>query len=685
MKNTFKLSGIAAVIAVIVLFTGCTNPADDGDTTYTVTFNLNGGSGTTPAARTVNSGSSITLPYGIGLSRSGLLFGGWNTSADGAGTNYAVGSSFTVTDNITLYAQWNVIQPTTVTFYANGGSGTAPSAQTENLGSSITLPSGSGLSRSGCTFGGWNTRADGTGTNYNAGSSYTVTGNITLYAKWNLPAIGPDNPNYTVIFDLNGGTGTVPGSRVIEPGDYLTLPNSENISRGEYATFIGWNTKADGSGASYTANSSYTPTGAFATIILYVQWDITPFSSLTELKDKLKWLQAHAESDTSYTVEVTADESIGSYTFSYSDKSNITITLRGVGANRTVRCLSSNVSTTFDTMFNVSSGVTLVLDNNITLQGGSYQGSYSRSRVSVDSGGMLRMNTGSAITGNNVRSYGDWYSHSSGGGVYVGERGTFTMTGGEISGNTLTSNGPYFNLYGGGVYVGEGGTFNMSGGTISDNTGGGGVYVDETGTFTMSGGEISGNNGCGVFMGRGTFTMTGGTITGNTASSGGGVYMNYGTFTMSGGEISGNTASDGGYGSYGGGVYVYDGTFIMNNGTISGNTASTSGGGVCVYAGTFTMNNGTISGNTASTSGGGVYVHDGTFTKTGGTIYGYSENNTLNSNVVKNSSTVLYDQGSAVYASFGRSYVKRKETTAGQGVNLSFDGSNGTFSGAWDY
>jgi uncharacterized repeat protein (TIGR02543 family) len=40
------------------------------------------------------------------------------------------------------------------------------------------------LTRSGYTFGGWNTNADGTGTNYGAGSSYTVTGNVTLYARW---------------------------------------------------------------------------------------------------------------------------------------------------------------------------------------------------------------------------------------------------------------------------------------------------------------------------------------------------------------------------------------------------------------------------------------------------------------------------------------------------------------------
>jgi uncharacterized repeat protein (TIGR02543 family) len=74
--------------------------------------------------------------------------------------------------------------PCTVTFNINGGSGTTPSAQTASSGSSITLPGGSGLIRTGYTFGGWNTNSSGMGTNYDAGSSYTVTGTATLYARW---------------------------------------------------------------------------------------------------------------------------------------------------------------------------------------------------------------------------------------------------------------------------------------------------------------------------------------------------------------------------------------------------------------------------------------------------------------------------------------------------------------------
>ncbi|MDE2523095.1 MAG: InlB B-repeat-containing protein, partial [Methanocorpusculum sp.] len=127
----------------------------------------------------------------------------------------------------------------------------------------------------------------------------------------------------------------------------------------------------------------------------------------------------------------------------------------------------------------------------------------------------------------------------------------------KISNNTGTQ-------YGGGVHV-DGGTFTMNGGEISGNTGyrGGGVYVDG-GTFTMTDGEISGNNpddkGGGVFVNEGTLTMSGGVISGNIASNGGGgVYIDYDcTLTMSGGKISNNSANRGG------GVFVNEGTLTMS-------------------------------------------------------------------------------------------------------------------------
>jgi len=152
---------------------------------YTVTFDVNDGSGTVPETQTVAAGSSITLPSGSGLTKTGYIFNGWNTNTSGTGTNYNAEASYTPTGNVTLYVKWSTFY--SVTFNANDGSSTVPPVQTVAVGSSITLPGDNGLIRIGYNFGGWNTNSFGTGTNNDAGSSYTPTGDITLYAKWNDP------------------------------------------------------------------------------------------------------------------------------------------------------------------------------------------------------------------------------------------------------------------------------------------------------------------------------------------------------------------------------------------------------------------------------------------------------------------------------------------------------------------
>jgi parallel beta-helix repeat protein len=347
---------------------------------------------------------------------------------------------------------------------------------------------------------------------------------------------------------------------------------------------------ADGVGSAYSASVSITS---------IVEIDVAA------LADALSWISANAESARQYILTLGKDETIAGQTLTYAGKTDITVMLKGRGGERSVS-LSDNGS-----LFTVGDGVTLVVDEGVTLKGYSDN---NASLVRVDAGGTLLLKDDAKITGNTTSSYG--------GGVYVGSDGRFEMSGGTISGNAASD-------YGGGVYVGSNGRFELSGGTISGNAAtdhGGGVYVGSDGRFTMSGGTISGNaastEGGGVYVGNnGRFTMSGGTISGNAASTeGGGVYVgNNGRFELSGGEISGNSASSSSSSTWGGGVFVdSSGRFELSGGTISGNRA-TEGGGVYVYKGTFEMSGGTISGNTA-TYGGGVFVYNGRFEMSGGTI-----------------------------------------------------------------
>jgi hypothetical protein len=292
----------------------------------------------------------------------------------------------------------------------------------------------------------------------------------------------------------------------------------------------------------------------------------------------------------------------------------------------------------------VGNGVTLTLKN-ITFKGSNAN---NAALIRVTAGGKLVLQDGAVITGNT--------NSSSGGGVEVTGNGKLDMTGGEISGNTVTS----ASQRGGGVYVNGSGEFTMSGGTISGNkttnssSYGGGVSVDGGASFVMTGGVISGNtagnNAGGVYVYYGsTFTMHNGKISGNKAYTGGGVYVNDSTFTMNNGVISGNTAT-----TNGGGVQVTsaltDITFTMNGGKISGNKADNgTGGGVRVSNNnsTFTMNNGEISGNTATTNGGGVYFAAKTFTMHRGIIYGNEDINGDKKNIASTGAAFYKGSGTA--------------------------------------
>ena len=74
-----------------------------------------------------------------------------------------------------------VSAPFTVSYNANGGSG-EPSAQDKRYDITLTLSS-TVPTRTGYTFAGWATSAEGT-VAYAAGATYTGNANLSLYAKW---------------------------------------------------------------------------------------------------------------------------------------------------------------------------------------------------------------------------------------------------------------------------------------------------------------------------------------------------------------------------------------------------------------------------------------------------------------------------------------------------------------------
>lgn len=164
----------------------------------TVTFKANGGVG----SDYTQSESSSTALTANTFTWSCHNFSKWNTAADGSGTDYADGATYSFAADMTLYAQWTSTSHT-VTFNANGGSGTM-SNQTACTTTALTTNS---FTRSGYTFDGWATSPSGSVV-YADGANYNFSADITLYAKWSV-YVGPcHSENFS-----NIGTSSSYGSR----------------------------------------------------------------------------------------------------------------------------------------------------------------------------------------------------------------------------------------------------------------------------------------------------------------------------------------------------------------------------------------------------------------------------------------------------------------------------------------
>jgi uncharacterized repeat protein (TIGR02543 family) len=174
--------------------------------TYSVTFNANGGTGA-PATQTKTHGTNLTLSSST-PTRSGYTFNGWNTLANGTGTNYSAGGSYTTDAALALFAKWTLNATTyTVSYSANGGAATPAVPASQVTTGTVTVATRPNFTRTNCTLGaGWNTNSSGTGTDYANGSSLTVSADTTLFAKWTANAVTFTLP--TVTFTGTSGSGS---------------------------------------------------------------------------------------------------------------------------------------------------------------------------------------------------------------------------------------------------------------------------------------------------------------------------------------------------------------------------------------------------------------------------------------------------------------------------------------------
>jgi len=387
---------------------------DSSTPQFTVTFNANGATGgSAPASQTVYSSSSIVIPAHGTLAYSGKTFGGWNTQANGGGTNYEAGAAYTVTGHVTLYAKWQSEVQYTVTYSANGGSGTVPQAQTVDPGTVITLPGQGSMSNIGKIFKGWNTAVNGSGTGFDEGEAYTVNVNSTFYAQWESVPIEP--PGSTLSDKLayiasNAGDGVV--YDIVVNDDVHILPTT-------IATM----------GRNITVNIRSASSADIKTIQLANPGHL--FSVGTNVTLKLQ------------------DITLKGLT------NNVALVLVGqlgklildAGAKITE---NNNNSTDFGGGINVDGGDlemnegSEIIGNNVTSGSGKGGGIYVADRGTVT----LR---GGLISENVIGTRGYPWQYGNGGGIYISGNSTVTMTGGIISKNSTT-------WCGGGIYIDDSGS-----------------------------------------------------------------------------------------------------------------------------------------------------------------------------------------------------------------------------------
>ena len=211
------------------------------DSYNSITFDANNGSGTMKGIKIIKDRTS-RLKYNL-FEKTGYTFSGWNTKADGTGTSYTDGQKVSLTEDITLYAQWeeNKIK---VTFNANNGT-------TDSLEQTIPELTSTKLKKNtftkiGHKFSRWNTKADGTGIFYTDEQEIKISEDLVLYAQWTPQT-------YKLTFDANGGTGTMDKQTFT----YNVASNLLDVKFSKDGhVFKEWNTKADGTGTSYTNKQS---------------------------------------------------------------------------------------------------------------------------------------------------------------------------------------------------------------------------------------------------------------------------------------------------------------------------------------------------------------------------------------------------------------------------------------------
>jgi uncharacterized repeat protein (TIGR02543 family) len=201
-----KLHLLIALLLLAATFTSCDKEGSEPDTSYTVTFDSDGGA-PTPQSQTVKAGENAIAPS-ANPTKTGYVFMFWQLSGSSTAYNF----STPVNSNITLQARWEEetnVAYWQVTWELNGGTWPAGDNHVTQVVKGGTLAEPAEPTKSDSAFEGWYsepTLTDKVTFPYDVSN---VTTNITLYAKWTT-----DSPSGNIDVYIAGYVSNEKGNRV---------------------------------------------------------------------------------------------------------------------------------------------------------------------------------------------------------------------------------------------------------------------------------------------------------------------------------------------------------------------------------------------------------------------------------------------------------------------------------------